>query len=117
MFLWPQYSSSLNINYHSGLTLYNYLYSSYFAFNKYTWERVERVGLWIVVDRALMDYLLISRIAGIRLLDVHVHRGSMRGTSDHYLVEGRVRVTERWILIRGAAEQWIHIKVREVRKK
>ena len=61
--------------------------------NKYTWERVER---GVAVDRALMDYVIISRDARDRLLDVHVYRGAAVGMSDHYLVEGRVRVAERW---------------------
>ena len=61
--------------------------------NKFTWERVVR---GVVTDRALMDYIIISKSARERLLNVHVYRGAAGGMSDHYLVEGRVRVAERW---------------------
>ena len=37
--------------------------------------------------------------------------------SDHYLIEGKVRVAERRRLIRGVAVGRMHIKVRELRKK
>ena len=43
-----------------------------------------------------MDSLLISKNARNRLLVVHVCKGAARGMSDHYLVEGRVSVAERW---------------------
>ena len=56
----------------------------------------ERVGMGIVIDRALMDYLLTSKNTKIRLLDVHVYGGTARGMRDHYLVEGKVGVAERW---------------------
>ena len=56
---------------------------------KCTWER------GTAVDRALMDYLPISRNARNRILDIYVYRGPARGMSDHYLVEGTVRVAER----------------------
>ena len=81
--------------------------------NKYTWERVER---GVVVDRALMDYLIISRNARDRLLDVHVYRGAAEGMSDHYLVEGRVRVAEKWRPGGGRGTRSVCVKVRELRK-
>ena len=59
---------------------------------KYTWERVER---GIVVIKALMDCLLISKYARNKFLDVPVYRGTARGISDYYLAEGRRRVAER----------------------
>ena len=51
------------------------------------------------------------------LLDVHVYKGTMRGMNDHYLVEGRVRVAERWRPVRRAAVKQMHVKVRDLRKK
>ena len=41
----------------------------------------------------------------------------MRGMSDHYSVDGKVRVAERWKLMRGVAVGQMYIKVRELRKK
>ena len=82
--------------------------------NKYTWEMV---GRGTAIDKALMDYLLIFKNVRNRLLDVHVYRGALRGTSDHYLVEGKVRVAERWGTIRGVGVGWMRIRERGLRKK
>ena len=82
--------------------------------NKYTWERVER---GVMVDRALMDYVIISRNVRHRLLDVHVYRGAAVGVSDHYLVEGRLRVAERWRPGGGRGVGRMCIRVRELRKE
>ena len=57
--------------------------------NKYTWARVVRGR---VVERALMDYIVVSRKRISRLLDVHVYRGEAGGMSDHFLVQGRLLV-------------------------
>ena len=57
--------------------------------NKFTWARV--VG-GRVVERALMDYVLVPKRVVGRLLDVHVYRGEAGGMSDHYLVQGRLQV-------------------------
>ena len=46
-----------------------------------------------------------------------MYRWAARGISDHYLVEGKVRVAERWRPMRGVAMEQMHIKVRELRKK
>ncbi|MCP4264721.1 MAG: hypothetical protein GY777_03945, partial [Candidatus Brocadiaceae bacterium] len=62
--------------------------------NKSTWVRVDNER---VVDRAVMDYVLIERGMVGRLLGVHVYRGKGGGMSDHYLVEGRLRVMTRWM--------------------
>ena len=61
--------------------------------NKYTWVRVAN-GL--VVEKALMDYVLIEKRVKGRLQDVHVYRGAAAGVSDHYLVEARVVVAKEW---------------------
>lgn len=61
--------------------------------NKYTWVKVEGSR---VVERALMDYVVISKGMVGRLVDVHVYRGESGGMSDHFLVEGRLKVAERW---------------------
>ena len=61
--------------------------------NKYTWARVERGR---VIERALMDYVLITRRMIGRLKDVHVYRGMTAGMSDHFLVEGKMVVAKVW---------------------
>ena len=61
--------------------------------HKYTWQRQAHGN---VVDRALMDYIIISKECIGRLLDVNVLRGAGRGISDHFLVEGKLVVGVRW---------------------
>ena len=51
---------------------------------KYTWLRKAEGK---VVDRALMDYVLLTRQMLGRLLDVKVWRGEGGVLSDHFLVE------------------------------
>ena len=63
------------------------------SINKWTWVRVDGGR---VVDRAVMDYVLVSKSLKGRLLDVHVYRGEGRGMSDHFLVEGRLKVVNGW---------------------
>ena len=61
--------------------------------HKYTWERQIRGE---IVESALMDYVLIQNKSRSRLLDVNVLRGVTGGMSDHYLVEGRMKVVFEW---------------------
>ena len=61
--------------------------------HKYTWVRMAHGAM---VERALMDFVLISRRVVKRLLDVRVLRGEGGGVSDHLLVEGRLRVEQEW---------------------
>ena len=49
--------------------------------NKYTWIRVANGR---VIERALMDYVLITKRMVGRLRDVHVFRGVAAGMSDHF---------------------------------
>ena len=55
-----------------------------------------------MVDRALMDYVLLPiRIGYIvlllpRVLDVNMYRGEGGGMSDHILVEARLKVVCGW---------------------
>ena len=51
--------------------------------NKYTWIRVANGR---VIERALMDDVLITKRMVGRLKDVHVFRGVAAGMSDHFLV-------------------------------
>ena len=44
-----------------------------------------------MVDRALMDYVLLSKRMHGRVLDVTVERGEGEGMSDHFLVEARLK--------------------------
>ena len=61
--------------------------------NKYTWVRVAGGR---VVERALMDYVLITKRMIGRVKDVHVFRGVGAGMSDHFMVEARVIVAKQW---------------------
>ena len=61
--------------------------------NKYTWIRVANGR---VIERALMDYVLITKRMVGRLKDVHVFRGVATGMSDHFLVEAEVVVAKEW---------------------
>ena len=59
--------------------------------NKYTWIRVANGG---VIERALMDYVLITKRMVGRLKDVHAFSGVAAGMSDHFLVEAKVVVAK-----------------------
>ena len=59
--------------------------------NKYTWIRVANGK---VIERALMDYVLITKRMVGRLKDVHVYRGVAAGMSDHFLVEAKVVIAK-----------------------
>ena len=61
--------------------------------NKYTWIRMANGR---VIERALMDYVLITKRMVGRLKDVHVFRGAAVGMSDHFLVEAKVVVAKEW---------------------
>ena len=61
--------------------------------HKYTWLRMGEVR---VVDRALMDYMLLPRRMLGRLLDVKVWRGEGGGMSDHFLLEARLKLVGGW---------------------
>ena len=73
--------------------------------NKYTWMRVVRGR---VVERALMDYVIVSKKSIGRLMDVHVYRGEAGGISDHFLVQARLRVEK------GGGRGRVGGRVREV---
>ena len=60
--------------------------------NNYTWIRVANGR---VTERALMDYVLITKGKVGRLKDVHVFRSVAAGISDHFLVEAKVVSSER----------------------
>ena len=60
--------------------------------NKYTWI----VANGRVIERALMDYVLITKRMIGRLKDVHVFRGVAAGMSDHFLAEAKVVVAKEW---------------------
>ena len=60
---------------------------------KYTWSRMSEGS---VVDKALMDYVLLPRRMLGRLLDVKVWRGEGGGLSYHFLVEARLKLVSGW---------------------
>ena len=64
----------------------NYVY-------KYTWLRMAKGS---VIDRALMDYMLLPKRMIGRLLDVKVWRGEGRGMSDYFLVEAWLKLVGGW---------------------
>ena len=49
-----------------------------------------------MIERSIMDYVLITKIMVGRLKDVHVFRGVAAGMSDHFLVEAEVVVVKKW---------------------
>ena len=49
-----------------------------------------------MVDKALMDYVLLPRRMLGRPLDVKVWRGERGGLSDHFLVEARLKLLSGW---------------------
>ena len=68
-----------------------------------------------VIERALMDYVLIKRMFG-RLKDVHAFRGVAAGMSDHFLFEAIVVVAKEWgNRVVGCRREVV--KVEELKKK
>ena len=80
--------------------------------NKYTWMRVAGGR---VVDRALMDYVLVCRRLIGRLKDVHVLRGVGKGISDHLLIETKIEVAKEWRNNKGGSRREV-VKVEELNK-
>ena len=62
--------------------------------HKYTWHRRTRGE---VVCEALMDYVVVRKSMRHRLLDVNVLRGAAGDMTDHYLVEGKMKVVPAWV--------------------
>ena len=60
---------------------------------KYTWLRMAEER---VVDKAPMDYGLITKRMPGRLLDLKVWRGGGGGMSDHFLVVARLKLLGSW---------------------
>ena len=63
-----------------------------------------------------MDYVLISSKWKERLIDVNVLRGVHGGISDHFLVEGRLKVMYRWNKRREGGGERELIKLSELGK-
>ena len=61
--------------------------------NKYTWIRIAGGR---VVERALMDCVLVTKRMIGRLKDVHVFRGMGAGMTDHFLVKTKLVVAKEW---------------------
>ena len=49
-----------------------------------------------MIERALVDYVLITKGVIGRLKDVHVFRGMAAGMSDHFLLEAKLIVAKEW---------------------
>ena len=49
-----------------------------------------------VIERALMDYVLITKRMVGKLKNVHVFRDVAAGMSDHFLVEAKVVLAKEW---------------------
>ena len=60
---------------------------------KYTWLRMAEGR---VVDKALMDYVLLPRRMLGRLLDMRVWRREGGGLSDYFLLEARLKLVGGW---------------------
>ena len=61
--------------------------------NKYTWIRLANGR---VIERALMDHVLVTKRMVGRLKDEHVFRGVAAGMSGQFLVEAKVVVAKEW---------------------
>ena len=69
-----------------------------------------------VIERALMDHVLITKRMVGRLKDVHAFRGVAAGMSDHFLVEAEVVVAKEWgNRVVGCRREVV--KVEELKKK
>ena len=80
---------------------------------KYTWVRVIEGR---VVERALMDYVLVKRNMFGRVIDVVVYRGEANGVSDHFLVEAKLRVQGEWQGSARSLKVRKEVRVTELRK-
>ena len=67
-------------------------------------------------ERSLIDYVLVDEKSKRFLEDVNVYRGAAGGMSDHYLVEGKVRMRGCWKRERGEVVYKRVIKVSELEK-
>ena len=56
--------------------------------NKFAWQRIDNGRL---VERAMMDYVLVEKSVLGRLVDVQEERGARGGVSVHFLVIAKVK--------------------------
>ena len=71
-----------------------------------------------VIERALMDYVLITKRMVGRLKDVHVFRGVAAGMSDHFFVEAKVVAVNEWgNRVVGCRREVVKVEELEKRKK
>ena len=82
--------------------------------NKYTWRRTAHGR---IVEKALMDYVVVSRRALKHVLDVKVMRGVASGMSDHFFVEGKIRVGMSRVKNRNDGAVRKALKVSELKKR
>ena len=82
--------------------------------HKYTWHRRVRGE---VACEALMDYVVIRKDVRHRLLDVNVLRGAAGDMTDHYLVEGRLKVVPAWIRKKDEGSDREIVKINELEKE
>ena len=80
--------------------------------NKYTWVRVVNGS---IIERALIDYVLVTKRMIGRVKDVHVFRGVAAGVSDHFLVEAKVIVAKEWGNMIGGCRREV-IRIEELKK-
>ena len=57
---------------------------------------MDRVANERVIERTLMDYVLITKRMVGRLKDVYVFRGVAAGMSDHFFIKAKVVVAKEW---------------------
>ena len=65
--------------------------------HKYTWIRQANGR---ILDRAMMDYVVVSRNVIVQFLDMRVLRGEGSGMSNHFCVEGMLMIGMRWVRTR-----------------
>ena len=71
-----------------------------------------------VIERALMDYVLITKRMVGRLKDVHMFRCVATSMSDHFLVEAKVVVAKEWgNRVVGCRWEVVKVKIEKNREK
>ena len=99
----------LNVCMERELTVGNTLFKKK-SIHKYTWVRV--IG-GNVVDRGLLDFVVVSKGVVGKLLDINVFRGESEGISDHFLVEGKIKDVGNWRTVKRGCIREI-LKVNEL---
>ena len=81
---------------------------------KYIWMKQDN---GMIVNRAMIDNVVVLRNIIGQLLDVSVLRGEGGGISNHFRVEGKLRIGMRWVKTRRVGKAMRVLKVSELNRK